>query len=498
MDDDPLSIQNNNSSTPLPARLLSSPQRKAKTNGNNNISTSSASSQRTANNTSKRPQPVRWLANAANPFLGGGGDRKEKHAATLQSSGRETLTSKAGINSSNIKINDDNISDTEIASDHIEVEKYNEDPAKKTKKGSGSDDDDDGDDDVSSDDESLVSTLREMCEKAGNEPDTGKSYPDPPAAGDEIWLNAGIALTSTSTTFETSSSRDYDDDGQGDDDDLLLFNDDDPDDESRNHHKNTGSRESKKVDAPPSPFRQENVSKSAVSDLMWMDRVKSSASEGGEGPDGDGIKEESGDSDQSVASSSNGHGEFEKRHGRGLPFNLFGRFTSDAGRGASDDDSDNFTDARDGDGQKDVRSIKAFNIGRGHGDDNRNGDDMRSVDRPAPMALPVEILTLSPRSPSTRNRGISPRSTSIALENAQDMASNLARDLEAVREENERLVASNRRLLASLQGVKQHQEDNMIYRGRLIKACLYCSPVFILCGGLDAFLSTGTSFHRDS
>jgi hypothetical protein len=30
----------------------------------------------------------------------------------------------------------------------------------------------------------------------------------------------------------------------------------------------------------------------------------------------------------------------------------------------------------------------------------------------------------------------------------------------------------------------------MVHRGRLIKACLYTAPVFVLCGGLDAFLAT--------
>ena len=30
----------------------------------------------------------------------------------------------------------------------------------------------------------------------------------------------------------------------------------------------------------------------------------------------------------------------------------------------------------------------------------------------------------------------------------------------------------------------------MVHRGRLIKACLFTAPVFVLCGGLDAFLAT--------
>jgi len=73
---------------------------------------------------------------------------------------------------------------------------------------------------------------------------------------------------------------------------------------------------------------------------------------------------------------------------------------------------------------------------------------------------------------------------------AQELAMKLVRDLEEIREENERYVSKNRRLESKLQKIKVQQDENMIHRSRLVKACLYTSPVFILCGGLDAFLST--------
>jgi hypothetical protein len=73
---------------------------------------------------------------------------------------------------------------------------------------------------------------------------------------------------------------------------------------------------------------------------------------------------------------------------------------------------------------------------------------------------------------------------------AQDLAANLVRELEASREENERLVSKNRRLSTSLQEIKLHKEEHMIYRSRLIKACLYSAPVFYFCGGLDIFCVT--------
>jgi hypothetical protein len=73
---------------------------------------------------------------------------------------------------------------------------------------------------------------------------------------------------------------------------------------------------------------------------------------------------------------------------------------------------------------------------------------------------------------------------------AQDLAANLVRELEACREENERLVSRNRRLQTNLQDMKLHKDEHMIYRSRLGKACLYSAPVFYFCGGLDIFCVT--------
>lgn len=73
---------------------------------------------------------------------------------------------------------------------------------------------------------------------------------------------------------------------------------------------------------------------------------------------------------------------------------------------------------------------------------------------------------------------------------ARDMANNLLQELEKVRGENERIVSRSRRLQTHLQEVKIYQEEHLIQRSRLVKACMYISPIFILCGGLDIFCIT--------
>ena len=73
---------------------------------------------------------------------------------------------------------------------------------------------------------------------------------------------------------------------------------------------------------------------------------------------------------------------------------------------------------------------------------------------------------------------------------AEELTVKLVGDLERMREENEKCVSKNRRLEAKLQILKAQQDEHMIHRGRLIKACLYTAPVFALCGGLDVFLAT--------
>jgi len=73
---------------------------------------------------------------------------------------------------------------------------------------------------------------------------------------------------------------------------------------------------------------------------------------------------------------------------------------------------------------------------------------------------------------------------------AQGLALKLIRDLESVRQENERCTARNRRLQSQLHKLKANQDEHMVHRIRLLKACIYTMPVFVLCGGLDAFLTT--------
>mmetsp|Transcript_25845 Transcript_25845/g.60853 ORF Transcript_25845/g.60853 Transcript_25845/m.60853 type:complete len:584 (+) Transcript_25845:270-2021(+) len=73
---------------------------------------------------------------------------------------------------------------------------------------------------------------------------------------------------------------------------------------------------------------------------------------------------------------------------------------------------------------------------------------------------------------------------------AQQLAVKLGQDIEELRQQNERYASKNRRLESKFQKLKAIQDENMIHRGRLVKACLLTSPVFILCGGLDSFLST--------
>ena len=93
---------------------------------------------------------------------------------------------------------------------------------------------------------------------------------------------------------------------------------------------------------------------------------------------------------------------------------------------------------------------------------------------------------LSKRKNGRRRRSKDDDENKIAME----LATKLVTDLEALREENEKQVSRNIRLETKLQILKAQQDEHMIHRGRLIKACLYTAPVFIFCGGLDSFLAT--------
>ena len=66
----------------------------------------------------------------------------------------------------------------------------------------------------------------------------------------------------------------------------------------------------------------------------------------------------------------------------------------------------------------------------------------------------------------------------------------LFRDLERARRTIQSLVTRNVSLSRNIKKLKLDQEDNMIPRGSLVKACVYITPVFVLCGGLEFFVST--------
>merc|ERR1712224_903708 len=66
---------------------------------------------------------------------------------------------------------------------------------------------------------------------------------------------------------------------------------------------------------------------------------------------------------------------------------------------------------------------------------------------------------------------------------ARQFALKLASDLETLQEENQRLQSQLRML-------KTHQQDHFVHRGRLFKALLCASPLFLFCGGLDTFVLT--------
>jgi hypothetical protein len=76
------------------------------------------------------------------------------------------------------------------------------------------------------------------------------------------------------------------------------------------------------------------------------------------------------------------------------------------------------------------------------------------------------------------------------LNKSEDLVASLFRDLERARRSIHTLISRNVALTSHIKGIKLDQEDNMVHRSSLIKACVYISPVFILCGGLEAFLST--------
>jgi hypothetical protein len=76
------------------------------------------------------------------------------------------------------------------------------------------------------------------------------------------------------------------------------------------------------------------------------------------------------------------------------------------------------------------------------------------------------------------------------LETSQDLVASLFRDLERARRTIQSLISRNLSLSRHAKNLRVQQEDNTIKRKSLVKACAYISPVFILCGGFEFFVST--------
>jgi hypothetical protein len=76
------------------------------------------------------------------------------------------------------------------------------------------------------------------------------------------------------------------------------------------------------------------------------------------------------------------------------------------------------------------------------------------------------------------------------LEAAEDLVASLFRDMEMARRSTHTLVSRNVTLAGAIKGMRLDQEEHYISRSSLMKVCVYISPVFILWGGLEYFVST--------
>jgi hypothetical protein len=116
-----------------------------------------------------------------------------------------------------------------------------------------------------------------------------------------------------------------------------------------------------------------------------------------------------------------------------------------------------------------------------------------------PSTPPSEVLAIREQDIS-KDLGNSPaclrdaesraRAYRAKLEKAEDLVASLFRDLERAKRSIHSLVSRNVALTSHIKSIKVDQEDNMVHRSSLIKACVCISPIFILCGGLEYFLST--------
>lgn len=116
-----------------------------------------------------------------------------------------------------------------------------------------------------------------------------------------------------------------------------------------------------------------------------------------------------------------------------------------------------------------------------------------------PIAPPAEVVAIredniaveGPRSEETMTARMKDMEKLIAtyrnkLEKADDLIESLFRDLEKSRRSMHHLSKRN----AALTSEKKAMRTNMVDRSFLLKTCLYICPVFILCGCIEAFLST--------
>jgi hypothetical protein len=76
------------------------------------------------------------------------------------------------------------------------------------------------------------------------------------------------------------------------------------------------------------------------------------------------------------------------------------------------------------------------------------------------------------------------------LEVAEDLIASLFRDVEKARQSLHSLVSRNVKLAGVIKRMRLEQEEHYISRKSLMKICVYISPVYILFGGLQYFLST--------
>lgn len=135
-------------------------------------------------------------------------------------------------------------------------------------------------------------------------------------------------------------------------------------------------------------------------------------------------------------------------------------------------------------------------------DDENDMDQLPSVLPPIEVTAihdpssPLKATNMMSRNPAQllaiRLRDAEQRASAYRqkLETSQDLVASLFRDLERARRTIQSLVTRNLSLSRNVKNLKVQQEDNMIQRNSLVKACVYITPVFVLCGGLEFFLST--------